>query len=80
VTVERDRHRAKHFWQSFVTREGIQIDESDEQPSNAEYSMIESAEPDSNVTAERDSHPEKQFRDSFRTEAGMQMDEIDGQL
>jgi hypothetical protein len=36
VTVERDRHSEKHCRQSLSTDEGIQIDESDEQPENAE--------------------------------------------
>jgi hypothetical protein len=38
------------------TEEGIQIDESDEQPENARRPMQESFDPDSKVTVERDLH------------------------
>jgi hypothetical protein len=38
----------------------MQIDESDEQQSNAESRIDESAEQDSNVTVERDLHISKQ--------------------
>jgi hypothetical protein len=62
-----------------VTDEGMQIDESDEQYKNADSSMNESLEPDSNVTAERDLHPWKQSGPSLSTEDGMQMDESDKQ-
>jgi hypothetical protein len=60
VIVERDSHPLKQLLQIFSTEEGIQIDESDEQYSNAEASIDDSLEPDSNVIVERDSHPLKQ--------------------
>jgi hypothetical protein len=40
-----------------VTDGGIQIDESDEQFSNAESPIHESLEPDSNMIVERNWHP-----------------------
>jgi hypothetical protein len=57
----------------------MQIDESDEHLQNADSSICESREPDSNVTVERDSHPEKHSLSSFSTEEGMQIDESDEQ-
>jgi hypothetical protein len=57
----------------------MQIDESDEHPENADSSIDESLEPDSNVTVERDSHPQKHLKSSLSTEDGMQIDESDGQ-
>jgi hypothetical protein len=53
VTVERDWHRQKDFWEMVLTEEGIQIDESDEQLENASSPIDESLERDSNVTVER---------------------------
>jgi hypothetical protein len=57
----------------------MQIDESDEQPENADGSIDESCEPNSNVTVERDSHRKKHCLPSFPTDAGMQIDESDEQ-
>jgi hypothetical protein len=54
VIVERDLHRLKQYSQTFSTEEGIQIDESDEQESNAPRSIQESLESDSNVIVERE--------------------------
>jgi hypothetical protein len=47
----------KQNLQSFSTEEGIQIDESDEQPQNANGSIHKSVEFDSNVSVERELHP-----------------------
>jgi hypothetical protein len=55
----------------------MQIDESDEQPRNAESAIDESFEPDSNVTLERDSHSQKHLSPSISTEEGMIIDESD---
>jgi hypothetical protein len=55
----------------------MRIDESLEHFANAEGSMHERLEPDSNVTDERDQHSEKQDSQSFSTEEGMQIDESD---
>jgi hypothetical protein len=57
----------------------MQIDESDEQPQNADCSMDESLESDSNVTVERDLHPMKQVSPTLSTDEGMQIDESDEQ-
>jgi hypothetical protein len=56
VIVERELHPVKQYSQIFSTEEGIQIDESDEQLRNAEPSIHESLESDSNVIAEREVH------------------------
>jgi hypothetical protein len=58
----------------------MQIDKSDEQPENAESSIDESLEADSNVTIERDKHSEKQYREIRSTRDGTQIDESDEQL
>jgi hypothetical protein len=58
----------------------MQIDESDEQLRNADPSIDERFEPDSNVTVERDSHPQKEPLPSVSTEEGMQIDESDEHL
>jgi hypothetical protein len=55
----------------------MQIDESHGQPQNADSSIDESLERDSNVTVERDLHPLKHVLPSFSTEEGMQIDESD---
>jgi hypothetical protein len=73
--VEREEHPAKHDRQSVVTDEGIEIDESDEQPKNTKPRMDQSREPDSNVTVERDRHPQKQFPQIVSTDEGMLIDE-----
>jgi hypothetical protein len=57
----------------------MQIDESDEQYENADPSIDDSLEPDSNVTVERDSHTQKHPLPSFSTDEGMQIDESDEQ-
>jgi hypothetical protein len=59
------------------TEEGIQIDESEKQPLNADSARDESLERDSNVTVERDSHPKKHSLPRLSTEEGMQIDESD---
>jgi hypothetical protein len=57
----------------------MQIDESDEQFQNADLSMDESLEPDSNVTVERHLHFWNDSLPSVSTEEGMQIDESDEQ-
>jgi hypothetical protein len=57
----------------------MQIDETDEQDRNADSSMDESLEPDSNVTLERELHLSKQCLPSLSTDEGMQIDESDEQ-
>jgi hypothetical protein len=57
----------------------MQIDESDEQNQNADLSMNESLETDSNVSVERDLQPKKHVSPSTSTEEGMQIDESDEQ-
>jgi hypothetical protein len=42
VTIERDSHPAKHDLSSIWTEEGMKIDESDEQPANADSAIDES--------------------------------------
>jgi hypothetical protein len=58
---------------------GSRIDESDEQSSNAELSIHESLESDSNVIVERESHPQKQSSQIVSTEEGIQIDDSDEQ-
>jgi hypothetical protein len=53
--------------------------ESDEDLENAESSMHESLESDSNVIVERELHPAKQAWQIFSTEEGIQIDESDEQ-
>jgi hypothetical protein len=57
----------------------MQIDESDEHSQNADSSIDESFEPDSNATLERDSHSEKHSLPICLTEEGMKTDESDEQ-
>jgi hypothetical protein len=57
----------------------MQIDERDEHSPNAEPSIDESLQPDSNVTLESDLHSLKHRLSSFSTEEGMQIDESDEQ-
>jgi hypothetical protein len=58
----------------------MQIDESDKHLQNAQLSIHESLESDSNVNVERDLHPLKQYSQIFSTEEGIQIDESDEQL
>jgi hypothetical protein len=80
VIVERDLQREKQQPQIFSTEQGIQIVESDEQSQNAEPSIHESLELDSNVIVERDLQREKQQSQIFSTEQGIQIVESDEQL
>jgi hypothetical protein len=61
------------------TEEGIQIDASDEHFQNAESSIHESLEHDSNVTTERTVQKAKHSLQIFSTEEGMKSDESDEQ-
>jgi hypothetical protein len=54
VIVEREPHPLKQLLPIFSTEEGIQIDNSEQQESNADRSIHESSEPDSNVIIERE--------------------------
>jgi hypothetical protein len=56
----------------------MQIDRSDEQPSNAWLARIDSSESGSNVKSERFRHLEKQPSEIVSTEDGMQIDRRDG--
>jgi hypothetical protein len=80
VIVERELHPLRQYSQIFSTEGGIQIDESDEQSENAQRSIHESLELDSNVIVERDLHSLKQYSQIFSTEEGIQIDESDEQL
>jgi hypothetical protein len=73
VIVERDLHPLKHFSQIFSIEEGKQIDESDEQSQNAEFSIHESLEPDSNVIVESELHLSKPWSQILSTEEGTQI-------
>jgi hypothetical protein len=55
----------------------MQIDESDEQDQNANFSIRESLRSDSNITLESAVHPLKQCSPSNSTDDGMQIDESD---
>jgi hypothetical protein len=59
VAITSDGHSRKHLLPSFVTDNGMAI-ETAEQFENAEPSITESFELDSNVTAERDRQSAKQ--------------------
>jgi hypothetical protein len=61
ATRERETHLEKQEEEMVLTDEGMEIDESDEHPKKAAWSIRESLEPDSNVTVQSDSHPRKQF-------------------
>jgi hypothetical protein len=58
---------------------GRQIDESDEQPENAESSIERRSESVSNATVARDRHPMKQRCEMGSTEDGMEIDESEKQ-
>jgi hypothetical protein len=75
VTVERDRHLEKQHIPIFSTEEGMPIDESNEQCSNASRSMTTSLEPGSKLTDDRDAQCWKQRRWRLATEEGIQIDE-----
>jgi hypothetical protein len=53
VTVERKEHREKQPWPMVSTLEGMQIDEREEQPTNALSPRKESWQPNSNATLRR---------------------------
>jgi hypothetical protein len=72
VIAASDSHSEKQLEQSFSTEEGMQMDESDEHFENADSSIQESWEPDSNATCERAVHPEKQDGVIRWMEEGMQ--------
>jgi hypothetical protein len=74
VTVERALHLTKPQLPSVSTDEGIQIDESDEQPANDDSPMHQSREGLSKITVERDRHSEKQLWQRLSTANGMQSD------
>jgi hypothetical protein len=57
----------------------MQIDESDEKDENADSSIRESLQPDSNVTLASAVHSLKQNSQSSSTDDGMQIDESDEQ-
>jgi hypothetical protein len=63
-----------------LTEEGIQLVESDEQFENAELSIHESLESDSNVIVDREVHLSKQHEQIFWTEEGIQIVESDEQF
>jgi hypothetical protein len=57
VTSERLLQPEKHFEPTESIDEGMQIDESDEQPENTASSRRESFEPGSNMTVTRQANP-----------------------
>jgi hypothetical protein len=59
--------------------DGTQIDESDEQPENTEFSIRNSVKPEWNVLIERELHRPKQYWQIISTEEGIQIDESDEQ-
>jgi hypothetical protein len=73
MTVDRKRHPEKQHWPKMWRDDGRQIDESEEQPKNAESATDEMREPDSNVTLKRDLERTKQCTSRVSTEAGMQI-------
>jgi hypothetical protein len=77
VTVERCSQPQKQPSLSILTDEGMQIDESDEQSANADFSIRKSLEPIANVTVERPTQSRKQFSLSTSTDEGMHSDESD---
>jgi hypothetical protein len=60
VTIEREVHPKKDSSPRCSIVEGMQNDESAEQPLNAPQSIVEIFDPDSKMTLERLSHKEKQ--------------------
>jgi hypothetical protein len=67
-------HSWKHDSHRILTEEGIQIDLSDKDPSNAVRSIRSSFEFDSNVIVERELHAPKHASERIVTEEGMQID------
>jgi hypothetical protein len=65
---------------SFVTEEGLQIDESNGQWAIADFPKKSHFEPGSNVTVVEDLHTQKHNSQNFSTDAGMQIDESDEQF
>jgi hypothetical protein len=63
----------------FSIDEGIQIDRSDEQDSNADLPRIEILEPDSNVKSERSSQLSKHESEMISMDEGIQIDRSDEQ-
>jgi hypothetical protein len=61
------------------TDEGIQIDESNKQAANADLSIRESLESDSNLTFERLRHRMKHDSQMMSTDEGIQIDESEEQ-
>jgi hypothetical protein len=59
---------------------GMEIEDRDEQPSNAQPSMDESLEPDSNVIDAREVHLSKQCRPILSTVKGIQIDDSNEQV
>jgi hypothetical protein len=58
----------------------MQIDESCEQPWNAELPMRERLDPNSKVTVTRERQPQKHEAHILSTDEGMQIDESDEQF
>jgi hypothetical protein len=57
----------------------MQIDESDEQDPNADDSIRETGQPDSNVTLQSGPHSLKHLSHSISTDEGIQINESDEQ-
>jgi hypothetical protein len=77
VIVEREEQYWKQNGPIRSTEEGIQMDDSDEQPLQALFSMDDSLEPGSNVIVEREEQRVKQDSPNLSTEEGMQIDDSD---
>jgi hypothetical protein len=56
VTIEKEKQSVKQNSSSPLTEQGIQIDESDQQPRNTEGSIEQSREAGSNAIVERELH------------------------
>jgi hypothetical protein len=80
VTLDRALQCEKQSEEMVLIDEGIQIDWSDEQFSNADSPSFETLEPRSNVKRERFVQFRKQFSEMVSIDEGIQIDSSDEQL
>jgi hypothetical protein len=79
-TIDSPEHPLKQSSGTSRRAAGTQIDESDEQPENAWFSIRASFETGSNLTVESFQHPLKQYGNRTSTEEGMSINSSDEQL
>jgi hypothetical protein len=75
MTVRRESHEWKHPQPRLATPCGIRMQDRDEQPSKARYSIRESIDPVSNLTPESDLQSLNAESQIISTQFGIQIDE-----